>query len=293
MDDVCIYTLPSLTMFFKTFLLRLRCLIETIMSHTASSDADFFFPTVEFIGGVEYWAQSALYDPIASPIAATSTVTSVSHYKERQDACHEFVVVDIAVAPDNKIALIITDRGPDRNELSSSSPMPFVSPSTSKGSRSKATFIHAVKSNDRVMVAPEGTRAHTLLLMQEKFKDYCLVSTLDFSQSPTRMTAAQVAVILKVTHTCGRQYAANDKSCYWYVFTIMEAIRTRWEAKEIEGEDFKDKSKIWGKKMDVEGSVNTVLLCYDEKWANHMQHMQKKEVIFLLLFHLMTEFEVL
>jgi hypothetical protein len=40
------------------------------------------------------------------------------------------------------------------------------------------------------------------------------------------MSAAQLAILLRAVHAYNDQYAANGNSCYWYVFVVMEIIRT-------------------------------------------------------------------
>jgi len=90
----------------------------------------------------------------------------------------------------------------------------------------------------------------------------------DSSLSP--MSAAQLAVLLSAVHAYNDQYAANGDSCYWYVYTVMEVIRSKFVAVQMEGRlasAFSERSMFARKKMDVEGNVEAVRKLYDTKWA--------------------------
>jgi hypothetical protein len=47
-------------------------------------------------------------------------------------------------------------------------------------------------------------------------------------KTPPQMSAAQLAVLLMAVYACNDQYAANGNSCYWYMFAVMEIIRTKF-----------------------------------------------------------------
>src|ERR1700733_7198429 len=49
-----------------------------------------------------------------------------------------------------------------------------------------------------------------------------------------QMSAVQLAVLLRAVHAYNDQYTANGNSCYWYVFGVMEIIRTKFAAVPME-----------------------------------------------------------
>jgi len=92
------------------------------------------------------------------------------------------------------------------------------------------------------------------------------------------MSAAQLATLLSAVHAYNDQYAANGNSCYWYTYTVMEVIRTKFVAVQTEGSAFAERSMFARKKMGVEGDVEAVSKLYDTEWAKCAEQAQKRVV---------------
>jgi hypothetical protein len=92
------------------------------------------------------------------------------------------------------------------------------------------------------------------------------------------MSAAQLTVLLSAVHAYNDQYAANGNSCYWYAYTAMEVIRTKFSAVQTKGSVFSEKSTFVRKKMDVEGDVEAVGNLHDTEWAKCAGQAQHRAV---------------
>jgi hypothetical protein len=86
-----------------------------------------------------------------------------------------------------------------------------------------------------------------------------------------------LAILLSAVHAYNDQYAANGNSCYWYVYTVMEVIRTKFVAVQTEGSAFSERF-MFAKKMNGEGDVDAVRKLYDTEWAKCIEQARHREV---------------
>src|ERR1700733_4770316 len=154
---------------------------------------------------------------------------------------------------------LVTDRGPTKTN-GSSSLLPSTAPTPPRGSGSIASSFALVDADDCVRIPQNGLKANLELFTLSEFGRHNEVCTLrwphDGSLPP--MSVAQLTVLLSAVHAYNDQYAANCNSCYWYAYTAMEIIRTKFSAVQTKGSVFCERSMFMRKKMDLEGDVEAV-----------------------------------
>jgi hypothetical protein len=118
------------------------------------------------------------------------------------------------------------------------------------------------------------------LFVLGKFGRYNEVCTLHWphEKSPPQMSVAQLVALLGAVHAYNNQYPTNGNSCYWFAYTIMKVIHTKFMVVQMEGSAFAERSMFARGKMDVEGDIEAVSKLYDTEWANCIEQVQQREV---------------
>ena len=226
-------------------------------------NAFFFFPlkkTRHF--EVDSWADYALCET-SYALSTAATINKVTHCKSTRDMAHEFLIVKMELQQPPCTTYLVTDSSPTKtNGLSS--PLPSIWPTPSRGSGSMSSLFTIVDADDRVRVPQNGLKANLELFTLSKFgrhNEVCMLH-LEHAYSTPQMSVAQLAVLLSAIHAYNEWYAANSNSCYWYAYTVMEVICTKFVAVQLEGSAFSWRSMFVRKKMDVEGEL--------KRWASCM-----------------------
>ena len=270
-------------MFLKTIgtyiHLQFLSLAESIMAAPPPSNTIFLFPpkkTRRF--EVDSWADYALRET-SYALSTATIINKVTHRKSTRDVAHEFLIVEMELQQPPRTTYLVTDRGPTKTNRASP-PLPSTPPTPSRGSGSMASLFAIVDADDRVRVPENGLKANLELFALSEFGRHNEVCTLHWPRenSPPQMSAAQLAVLLSAVHAYNDQYAANGNSCYWYAYTVMEVIRTKFVAVQTEGSAFAERSMFARKKMDVEGDVEAVSKLYDTEWAKCSEQAQQRAV---------------
>jgi hypothetical protein len=92
------------------------------------------------------------------------------------------------------------------------------------------------------------------------------------------MSVAQLAVLLRAIHDHSKQYLANSNSCYWYAFTVVEVICSKFSAVQTNGTAFSERGVYKKWKPDIENAIGTVSLLYDAAWGKCTERAQKRAV---------------
>ena len=271
-------------MFFKTFYSYVRlhflALAESIMSSPPPLTIECLFPAANHNFEVDYWNDYAVRDEYF-PLTTSCIVTEVTHCKSTRRKGHEFLIVDMELQHEGKACTtsVMTDRGPKDCVPPPSSATSSKLSILSNGNSSKIISSKPVTANDRVCVPRDGGRAFLDALVFQEHGIHNIVCTLSWpnANSP-RMSAAQLAVLLRTVNKHNGFYKLDSHSCYWYAYTVAEVIRRQFQPVQTEGAVFGDRGKYFCLKPSLEDSVNAVIASYDEAWTALVQRAEDKKV---------------
>ncbi|KIM81638.1 hypothetical protein PILCRDRAFT_498291 [Piloderma croceum F 1598] len=233
------------------------------MSHLIPSEMDFILPLSDLHLQVDPWATLALSPGARRDVAKATIVKSATHYKSRTNKKHEKLLIVLQTPHAGTITYVVTDRGPDpdemearRNEPSSMSLSPVVS--------SAKLSSGDVWANDKVFIP--GTRRFQSLdrykkHLGEQYDSLCTVTL----NAP--MSLAQLAVLLQAVYQHSVHYQLLTYQCYWYAYTVWEILRKEFGGAVSQNKLEDKRGKYMGVNIRREDSVEAITNAYKSAWV--------------------------
>jgi hypothetical protein len=234
------------------------------ISQPTPSEMDFILPVNDLHLQVDLWATLALSPGARREVAKATIVKSATHYKSRTNKKHEKLLIVLQTPHGGTITYMVTDRGPDPDEMEARRKEPSSMSLSPMGSSANLSLSSGdVWANDRIFIP--GTRRFQSLDCYKKHlgEKYDLLCTVTLNAP---MSLAQLAVLLQAVYRHSVHYQLLTYQCYWYAYTVWEILRKEFRG-EVSQNKLEDKrGKYMGVNIRREDSVEAITDAYKSAW---------------------------
>jgi hypothetical protein len=234
------------------------------ISQPTPSEMDFILPVSDLHLQVDLWATLALSPGARREVAKATIVKSATHYKSRTNKKHEKLLIVLQTPHAGTITYMVTDRGPDPDEMEARRKEPSSMSLSPIGSSPNLSLSSGdVWANDRIFIP--GTRRFQSLDRYKKHlgEKYDLLCTVTLNAP---MSLAQLAVLLQAVYQHSVHYQLLTYQCYWHAYTVWEILRKEFRG-EVSQNKLEDKrGKYMGVNIRREDSVEAITNAYKSAW---------------------------
>ena len=236
------------------------------MGEPTPPGTDYILPLADLHLPVDPWATLALSPGPRLALAKDTIVRCAIHYKDRAEKKHEKLLIVLQM-PQGATTYMVTDRGPDREEVearrgdglpSSSSP--------GVGSSAKALLSSDdIWANDRIFIPGTSSRRSRSV---EKYKkhmseSYDALGTVTLGDP---MSLAQLTILLKAVYQHSVHYNLLTYQCYWHSYTVWEVLRREFGGAVTQNRLQDKRGKYMGVNIRREDSVEAIIDAYKRDW---------------------------